>query len=98
MSPKLNSIFFSVVFVAFLATPTTVLVLNLDIDTSICYQISEEEHEIISKIDFKEVLLHNSNFCLVKFDVYGATFHDAKASNIKNLAKETTSPPPENLV
>jgi hypothetical protein len=97
MKSKLSSVILVFVFMSFIATPTIDYAFSLDIDTSICFQISEEEQDAISKIDFKQIFKENSVYFTFDDDISRLTHLFYKEINIKYFALATISPPPEGL-
>jgi len=82
---------------SFISTPTMVYAFNLDLDTSVCFQISEEEHETISKIDIKQILKESSAYFSLEGEKLGNDNLYFKDLNIQTILITTFSPPPEEL-
>ena len=85
------------IFMSFIATPTVVYALNLDLDTSVCFQTNEEEQETISKVDFKQLFKENSSYFSLEDTITTKKHLFYKENSIKYIALATFSPPPESL-
>lgn len=97
MKNKLSSVILAFVFISFIATPSVVYAFNLDMDTSKCFQLNEEEQETISKIDFKQIFKESSVYFSLENKIARNSYLFYKEINVENIAITTFSPPPESL-
>lgn len=82
---------------SFIATPTVVYAFNLDLDTSVCFQMSEEEQETISKIDIKQIFKETSSYFSFEGKNPSNNSLIYKELHIETILLTTFSPPPEFL-
>lgn len=80
---------------SFIITPTVVYAFNLDLDTSVCFQISEEEQEPISKVDIKQLLKESNTYFLIEDEKLSSGSLFYKELHIETILLTTFSPPPE---
>lgn len=97
MKSKLSSVILVFVFMSFIATPTVVYAFNLDLDTSVCFQMSEEEQETISKIDIKQIFKETSAYFSFEGKKLSNNSLFYKELHIETILLTTFSPPPEFL-
>jgi hypothetical protein len=98
MRSKLSSLILVFVFMSFIITPTVVYAFNLNLDTSVCFQISEEEQESISKVDIKQLLKESNTYFSIEGETLSSGSLFYKELNVKLIPITTCSPPPEAIL
>jgi hypothetical protein len=92
---KFLSTVFLFLFIAFLATPTLISVVDDQVDTSYFFTVAEEEENLTSFNDIKSV--STSNYTLIKFvfnNLLHFNFLVELDLSFANLAHQIFSPPP----
>ena len=96
MSQSISSIFLSLLFLAFLAAPTIISMVDDSVDISIFYSTTEEEEKGGEKVKIFEALFDNNSFNETYFQLTELV-HNQKYF-FKKYSKphlNLTSPPPE---
>lgn len=96
MQKQIVSLFFLLLFTAFISAPTLISMIEKSIDTSVFYSISEEENKVNETIKIFELkLLENHQTYLSLIDSENEKASTSYLKNYESFAIECFSPPPE---
>lgn len=96
MTDKVISLFFSMIFIAFIASPTICALLDDSIDVSFVYSLNEEEEKSSTESSNLKIVLQNHHNFLDHLDEVNPKFNFIHNSWLySNPLRTIISPPPE---
>ncbi|RRO16828.1 hypothetical protein [Flavobacteriaceae bacterium 14752] len=96
---KIYATYLLFLFIAFLATPTVVKILDKNADVSIVYTFAEEEKSETSVSSFLDFVVNSQDFeALSEHETHDALIFDVYQFAVKSHHIRIPSPPPDALV